>query len=647
MKAPCLLLALAGPLLSSCTRAPAPDVILVTWDTVRADRAGPDAVVQGITPRLDALAAQGVRFTEARTVVPITLPAHSTLLTGLRPDETGVRTNGLFALGDEAVTLAESARDEGWTTGAFVSAAVLDSDYGLAQGFSTYDDDVGSGEAGTFPQRRADATVDRALAWLRSRTPEERVFLWVHLFDPHLPWTAPEAHAAAHPTDPYAAEIAFTDAQTGRLLDGLQSLGRLDRALVVVTSDHGEGLGEHGEDTHAHFAYDSTLRVPLVFRAGAETGIRTARGAAIRGPATLGDLAPTLRELLGWTPRPTSGVSLAPSLVGGGPLPPRDLFVECVEPAFAFGTAPVFGVIDEEGRSWFDVPRRERYDLADDPGQTRNLYDHDTMAMVADARFGRVERKWPPRSSRTLDTAELERLAALGYVGGGADTSAVHPIGQGPDAKDLIPVAALVQANDATMSPDSALQRAEDLRIRFGPVPILAMVQADALDALGRRSEAIEALLEPARLHPSERRLAQKLSMLREAEAADRALLAGIRDAALERPGDLGVSFDLALVLHRLGEVAEAEPLYRRVLETNPKDAEARVNLARILGAASGPTAALEFLGLHPEPSAAVLCATGRLLRRDAPDSPAGEAALRDCLDHGGRLTPEEREALR
>jgi Flp pilus assembly protein TadD len=135
--------------------------------------------------------------------------------------------------------------------------------------------------------------------------------------------------------------------------------------------------------------------------------------------------------------------------------------------------------------------------------------------------------------------------------------------------------------------------------------------------------------------------------MLREAEAADRALLAGIRGAALERPDDLGVSFDLALVLHRLGEVEEAEPLYRRVLQANPKDGEARVNLARILGAANGPAAALEFLGLHPEPAAAVLCATGRLLRRDAPDSPAGAAALRDCLDHGGRLTPEEREALR
>jgi tetratricopeptide (TPR) repeat protein len=628
---------------TGCTRTPSPDIVIVTWDTVRADHAGPDSVIPNLTPRLNELARDGVRFTHARTPSPITLPAHAALMTGLRPDETGVRTNGLFALPESATTLAERAKDAGYATGAFISAAVLNPEYGLNQGFDTYNAGGGGTESSTsFAERPANTTVDAALGWMATRG-ETPTFLWVHLFDAHLPLQAPAAFATAHPDNGYAAEIAFADAETGRLFDGLAALGRLDRSLIAVTSDHGEGLGEHGEATHAYFAYDSTVRVPLILRAGPTSGITTKPG-VVRGPAFLTDLAPTLIELLKWPTMPTSGTSLVASLQTGTPLPPRELYIECAEPAFAFGTAPVFGVIDSAGDSWFDLPRREHY-AAGDGDQMHNLYDHATEAMAGDARFGRQDRAWPPRVTRTLDAAEIERLAALGYVGGGAATSAVHDVGEGPDPKDLLPVAALVMSDQPTLAPETALREAVELRAKFGPVPILTMVEADALEAMGRRSEAIKALEEPAKRYPSEGRLQVKLAGFIEAQTQDRALLTAIRAARLERPKDSQVAFDLGFILHRLGELAEAESLYREVLTTTPEDADARVNLARVLGALESDEAALAVLRDHPQPEATVLCSMARIQRRDAED--AGIESLRACREAGGELRPDEEAALR
>jgi len=274
---------------------PGPDVLLVTWDTVRADHVGSGEDGASVTPHWDRVASRGVTFVQARTPAPITLPAHATVLTGLDPHTHGVRTNGLFRLAGDVPTLAERFTAGGWTTAAFVSAAVLDSDYGLARGFGHYDDRVDDSPGKRhYTERSAAHTADAALSWLDGVEGEAPVFMWVHLFDPHLPYEPPPPYDVEFADDPYRGEIAYTDEQTGRLIEGWRTHGRLDRSVVVLAADHGEGLGDHGEPTHAYFIYDSTVRVPLAIAVCEGCGAAAIPGSRLDAPVSLADLAPTL-----------------------------------------------------------------------------------------------------------------------------------------------------------------------------------------------------------------------------------------------------------------------------------------------------------------------------------------------------------------
>src|SRR5437762_4893462 len=274
-------------------------VLLITIDTMRADRLGPR-----LTPALDPLPSGGVRFTSAHAHAPLTLPAHTSILTGLAPPSHGVHNNGSTALADSTPTLATMMRGAGYRTGAFVGAFVLDARFGLSRGFDVYDDRVGSDTGPVtfaFAERTADrvtalagdwilsqsnrpATDDRRLTDERLTTGDRRLswFCWIHLFDPHAPYRAPEQRAA----DPYDNEVAFTDAQLGRLFDRLRAAGQLDSTLIVVAADHGESLGEHGEMTHGLFAYEATLHIPLLI-AGPSI-----RPAVLDGESAQADLVP-------------------------------------------------------------------------------------------------------------------------------------------------------------------------------------------------------------------------------------------------------------------------------------------------------------------------------------------------------------------
>lgn len=591
-----LLLLLA--LLTSCTRpAPPDDVVIVTWDTTRADRVGPGAAVPGLTPGFDALAARGLLLTHARSPAPVTLPAHATLLTGLLPHEHGVRTNGLFALGPEHSSLAERFSDAGYATGAFVSATVLDTQYGLSRGFAAYDADVNTAPGGThFARRTAPDTIDAALAWLKQQGPERPALLWVHLFDAHLPLDPPAEFLARHP-DPYDAAIAHLDAETARLLDGVRAR-RAAEPVVVITADHGEGLGEHGERTHGYFAYDSTLRVPLVFSGpgfDASTDRRLAH---------LGDVAPTLAARFG-LPSLGTGMDLRTPDVA------RSLAVESIEPVYAYGSAPLFGVLTPD-EAWFDQPRPERYDLRADPGQLKNLW---TDADADRAPFAAVDRRWPPGEERSLSDAEREQLIALGYLS--ADGSAQST---GGDLKDLLPVAALCMRVEAEALPEEVADEARTLIAKFGPLPMLSIVGADALTALGQPVAALAMLEVALAQHPEERRLANRITLARAAVASDQTLERDIRAALAANPDHPQAPFDLAVVVHRLGRLDEAATLYRAVLQRG-EDVEARLGLARALGGSGDLEAAVDALsGDDPR----VRCARGHLLEgrldRKAPE---------------------------
>jgi arylsulfatase A-like enzyme len=345
------------------------NLLLVTIDTLRRDRLGAYGSTAGLTPVLDGLAGGGVRFTHAYSHVPLTLPAHASILSGRVPIRHGVHTNGSAGLPAEVPTIATMLKGEGYRTGAFVGAFVLDARFGLSRGFDEYDDRYPQGQGPTFAfsERRGADVVQAAASWIQSGPAAGPWFAWVHLFDPHAPYEAPEEYRQgtrqkAEGRMPYDAEVAYADAMIGRLLDRLRAGGLLDRTLIVVTADHGESLGDHGETTHGLFAYDATLAVPLIVKGpGVGQGV-------VDSTAGHADVLPTIADLLGIaSPSGIDGVSLIHPANGRGPL-----YIEALDASFTRGWAPLHGAI-ADGWKFIDLPEPELYDLARDPGETRDL----------------------------------------------------------------------------------------------------------------------------------------------------------------------------------------------------------------------------------------------------------------------------------
>src|SRR5262249_43661304 len=274
------------------------NVLLITLDTTRADRIGAYGFSEIQTPSLDRLSREGVLFEQATSAAPLTLPAHSSLFTGKFPPEHGVRDNGGFFLDPRETTLARVLKGKGFRTGAFVGAYVLDSRWGLDQGFDTYFDDFDLTQYKAISlgaiQRPGNEVVDHGLQWLAS-VGSSRFFCWLHLYDPHTPYDPPEPYKSIYRGRPYLGEIAFVDAQVGRALTYLESHRLLDRTIVVVMGDHGESLGDHGEATHGFFVYESVLRVPLIVRAPFS---QTLGGRRVADVVRSVDVMPTVLELL-------------------------------------------------------------------------------------------------------------------------------------------------------------------------------------------------------------------------------------------------------------------------------------------------------------------------------------------------------------
>ncbi|PYR10084.1 MAG: hypothetical protein DMF99_12885 [Acidobacteria bacterium] len=432
------------------------NVLLITIDTLRADRVG--AYGGGtLTPTLDRLAARGVRFTRAHAHVPLTLPAHTSILTGLVPATHGVHNNGASGVAADVPTLASILRDAGYRTGAFVGAFVLDARFGLSRGFDVYDDRVGS-ETGpvtfAFAERTADRVVQLAGDWIlsgrasTSSSPQQPApsnqppatsnqqrttpwFCWIHLFDPHAPYRAPEQRAA----DPYDNEVAFADAQLGRLIERLRTAGLLESTLIVALADHGESLGDHGESTHGLFAYDSTLRIPLIV-AGPSM-----HPAASDAEAAQSDVLPTVLDLLGIAmPARLDGRSLVPAMRGaaGGE---RLVYFEALDAYLTRSWAPLTGVV-ADGWKYIDLPEPELYDLVNDPGELHNRIDHERQrAEVLRTRLS----EWPPAASALaaarpapIDPDAAARLRALGYTAAQGTTSSRKQYTSADDPKRLL-----------------------------------------------------------------------------------------------------------------------------------------------------------------------------------------------------------------
>ena len=429
----CIRLLLLAPLLAglgSCRSdpPPRPDIVIVTIDTLRWDHVG--VYGSGETPTLDAMAARGTRFEHAVSVAPITLPSHTSLMTGLYPFHHGVRANGFYRVDPGQETLAESLKAEGYRTGAFVSGFPIESRFGLDQGFDHYDDAFTRMEGGGSAyeaERPADQTITRSLDWWK-KTPGPR-FLWIHLYDPHAEYEAPAPWAER--LAPYPAEIAYTDAQLARLWD---EIGERPDALTVVLADHGESLGEHGEKTHTIFVYDATIRIPMVVVGGPSLP-----GHVVKEPVSLVDVAPTLLDYLRMPDRPLDGASLVSALAGGEAPADRPLYFESYVPRLEFGWSQLTGI--RRGRHKLIVaPTPEVYDTVADPGELENLGPTDAdllMSLQADFDALLAGSDLEHESRTELDAEAIEALQSLGYLEGGG-TATPEPTGELPDPKVMI-----------------------------------------------------------------------------------------------------------------------------------------------------------------------------------------------------------------
>ena len=414
----------------------APNVLLITLDTVRADHLGCYGYSKAQTPVLDALAASGVRFEQALCQVPLTLPSHASLLTSTYPPSNGLRFNAAGILSKNVPTIAESFQARGYRTGGFVAANVLDSAFGLNRGFECYDDKFENARDASWvrPERPADEVCNAALAWLARPSPKP-FFAWVHFFDAHAPYEPPSPFREKL-ADPYDGEIAFVDSQVRRLVDWLDAAKCRDRTLIVAVGDHGEAFGEHGETTHGIFLYDTTLRVPLIL----SYPPRLPTGKVVRTGARLIDVTPTILDLMNWSPGPAlQGESLVPLLTAesAAPLP---AYSETDYPRASFGWAPLRAYTTQQWK-YIEAPRPELYDRAADPGEMTNLVADrpDVVTQLQrelkDLSAGMIRRD---AEAVTLDDRSTRALMSLGYVGATAAPAGAEDTQTRRDPKDMI-----------------------------------------------------------------------------------------------------------------------------------------------------------------------------------------------------------------
>ena len=571
---------------ASCTRQPAEAqaVVLVTLDTTRADHIGCYGYADVETPNLDRIATEGVLFQEATAVAPITLPAHTAMMTGRYPLANGVRNNGMYIVPDSERTLAEVLKGRGYQTAAFISGFPLSSDFGLKQGFDTYDEtfDPPPEEPGAnvdIAERDAGEATDAALAWLKTRK-GGKFFLWVHYYDPHASYSAPSPWKERYANHPYDGEIAFVDHHLGRLLAGLAQAADPRRTVLAVVGDHGESLREHGEFFHGVLIYEAGLRVPFLLRAPG----RISAGRQVAEPVSGVDVFPTLLDAAGLAGEaklgpPIQGVDLVPVATGKAPIARPDLtaapiLAESLLSHLEFGWAQLHA-IRQGSWKYIEAPQPELYDLATDPKETRNLLAQpggagplagsdaegaaaeergNGMRSALQAAMGAVgAAATASATQKQIDPAALEKLQSLGYMQGGGAAAPETASGASKDPKDLIGV----------------YQDIVDLGITF---------RKGDLKAVAERCREL------LRKEPDTPRvqwwLAESLFSLKEYDEVDRLVGPLLKK---DDPSHLWVPGVLARTKEAQGDRKAAIELYRLALTKEPEYAKHAFRIAKLL----------------------------------------------------------------
>lgn len=535
--------------------APARNLLVITIDTLRADHLGCYGYKQIRTPNIDALASDGFRFEHAFAVVPVTLPSHTTIFTGTYPMYSGMHDFGDNKLNATQPTLASVLKQQGYATGAVVASAVLDSRFGLNRGFDFYYDhfDFNRMQESNLDEmeRPGDVVADQALDWL-SKNSQGKFFFWMHLYDPHYPYRPPSPFSEEYKDRPYDGEIAFADGQVGRVIRFLKEKGLYQNTVIILSGDHGESLGEHGEKTHGFFIYNATLHVPLILHLPGQTA-----GKVVSANASLADLMPTaLQSLNVAVPGEVQGRSLLPLIKDEKDAAARGLYAESFLPRIHFNWSELRG-LETERYHFIDAPKPELYDLQKDPGETQNLITQ--KKAVADeirAQLTTVIRQYSAGKELAektgLDPALMERLKSLGYAGfSGGGSSPTITDRSLPDPKDRIEAYELI---------------------------------SDAIEASqhGHYAESVEKLNSAAKVEPGSVSIhyLQGLNFYRLGEFAKS--VDELQKVMSASPDYALAAFHLGLAQARIGQTDDAIATFKRTLELDSTNFSAAYDLGML-----------------------------------------------------------------
>jgi arylsulfatase A-like enzyme/Tfp pilus assembly protein PilF len=582
------LVLLVAVVLWSCSRLtarPIRNVILISIDTCRADYLSCYGYPRKTTPNIDAIADTAALFENVISPVPVTLPSHCSMMTGTIPPYHAVHDNDNYYLDGSNITLAEVFKQNGFATAAFVSAFVLDSQFALDQGFDTYYDNFDMQLAGLQAnEHRADKTTRLALDWLDNHS-QDKFFLFVHYYDPHSDYEPPEPFASKFSDNLYAGEIAYTDHNIASLIEKLKSLGIFDSSLIIITSDHGEMLGEHGEDEHAYFIYQSALKVPLIFRLPGQRKPRR-----IKDPVGLVDIVPTVCSLLGIEPpEPLHGRDLSVYLRGDTISPPkRFIYAESLYPT-KYGGNSLLAVVGDRYK-YIQTTRPELYDIQLDPAESENLIllRPDLARILREQLKQTLEesvRKLESGPGAVPDEETIRRLQSLGYVTGPVSEEFDFDSDR-QDPKDLLDF----YMSNAKLHRLVMHQRLDEARV-LGEQLILQRPDYYGLHYLlgkiaalqGDTQKAVPYMLRSLQLNPNQPGLHNHLAMIftgqnRYAEAIDHFT----KSVALN-PNQVGPRFAWATILERQGKLDAAAAHYYAVLKIDPTTFAAHNNLGSVL----------------------------------------------------------------
>ena len=535
------------------------NVLFFTLDTTRADHIGCYGYPQIKTPNIDGLAAEGILFQNATAQCPLTLPSHSSMFTGSYPFFHGVRDNGGFYLEDDRVTLAEVLRQAGWATSAFIGAFVLDSRWGIDQGFDYYYDNFDFAKYKKISldsvQREGGEVIKAFFEWYE-KSPPSRFFSWIHLYDPHTPYEPPEPYKTEYGGQEYGlydGEIAYADSLVGRVLESLKEKGVLEKTVVVVVGDHGESLGEHHESAHGFFIYDATVSVPMIIRIpSAEL-----RGKMVTAQVQNIDLMPTLCELLGLpVPEAVQGQSLLPLIAGRTPKQENTAYSESFYPRYHYGWSELKSLRTSRYK-FIQAPRPELYDLSLDPREKNNIIGRESsLAENFVRKLERMEEKMSRKGienkgPQQLDDDSREKLMALGYIGGFTSGAKLSQSGNLGDPKDKILLYNKIKMAEGASSNreyDEALRRLDEVIKEDPGIMEARQVRANVYLQLDRPGEAAEECKEALKIDPE-------------------------YNAAI---------FTLAQAYKQLKRYDEAIAGFERAVQLDPRDPKPHVNLGEV-----------------------------------------------------------------